>query len=248
MLSYLLLYFGSASVAPYHANYLVVDFQNQNRCHRYTRLCPYIVLDMLTYTPCLQILPVVSSCDASSPRFHYSPSVCAAACFLFPASSIPSCSHHLQETQAPGLRTDRSQRSRIGRVAIYCAVVFYLFWMYTPISSNTASSIADASSGYFQPPSPCLPRLPPVDTLRDPVLKIPRARSVRGVSTHVSDPKINTACTTILNNIPDTLGSAPSRPSILVSGAQLFRAFFKFPTTNGCRHKPSQVLKQGERI
>ena len=54
---------------------------------------------------------------------------------------------------------------------------------------------------------------------------------MRGVITHVSDPKINTACTNALKNIPDTLGLAPSCTRILVSRAQLFHAFFKFPAT-----------------
>ena len=52
--------FGPAFVAPYHAHYWVVKFQTHNRCHRETRICPSIVLDKLHYTPCLQILPVVS--------------------------------------------------------------------------------------------------------------------------------------------------------------------------------------------
>ena len=54
-----------------------------------------------------------------------------------------------------------------------------------------------------------------------------------GISTHVSDPKSNTDCTTALENIPDTLRLAPSHPRILVSRTQLFRNFFKFPTTAG---------------
>ena len=54
-----------------------------------------------------------------------------------------------------------------------------------------------------------------------------------GVRTHVSDPQSNTACTTALENTPYILGLYPSCPSILVSRAQLFRTFFKFPTTAG---------------
>ena len=53
------------------------------------------------------------------------------------------------------------------------------------------------------------------------------------VVTHISNPKIITACTTVLNNIPDNLGYFLYWPMILVSRAQFFRAFFKFPTTAG---------------
>ena len=53
---------------------------------------------------------------------------------------------------------------------------------------------------------------------------------MRGVRTHVSDPKSNNTCTTTLKNILDTLWSTPSWPRILIRRAQLFRSFFKFPT------------------
>ena len=56
---------------------------------------------------------------------------------------------------------------------------------------------------------------------------------MQGVSTHVSDPKISTAWTTALKNNPDTLGLAPYCPRIFFSQAQLFCAFFGFPTTSG---------------
>ena len=62
---------------------------------------------------------------------------------------------------------------------------------------------------------------------------------MQGVRTHVSDPKINTACTTALNNTPDTLGSVLYRPMILVRRAQLFHAFLKFPTTAGQLSHPA---------
>ena len=56
---------------------------------------------------------------------------------------------------------------------------------------------------------------------------------MRGVSTHIYNPKSNTACTTALKNIPDTLRWAPSCHMILVSRAHLFRVFSKFTTTAG---------------
>ena len=54
---------------------------------------------------------------------------------------------------------------------------------------------------------------------------------MRGVRTHVSHPKSNTAWTIASKKNPDTLGSAPYQPRILVIRNQLFRAFLKFPTT-----------------
>ena len=46
---------------------------------------------------------------------------------LTPARSIPYCSHHILAIQAPGFRTIFLQRSRIGRVAMYCTTMFCFF-------------------------------------------------------------------------------------------------------------------------
>ena len=56
---------------------------------------------------------------------------------------------------------------------------------------------------------------------------------MQGVMTHISYLKSNTAYTTGLNNIPDTLRLAPSWPRILVSRSQIFLDFFKFTITSG---------------
>ena len=56
---------------------------------------------------------------------------------------------------------------------------------------------------------------------------------MRGVSTHVSNLNISTVCTTTLNNIPDTRGLSPYRPSILSIRAQIFCAFQRFPNNSG---------------
>ena len=77
-------------------------------------------------TPCLQLLPFFSSCTASYLYFSYSPSNADNALSLASYKPIPSCSRHLRETQALGLRTDLSQRSIIGRIEIYCVAVFCL--------------------------------------------------------------------------------------------------------------------------
>ena len=56
---------------------------------------------------------------------------------------------------------------------------------------------------------------------------------MQGVITHVSNYNIRNACTTTLKNIPENLGLAPSRPSILAICDQLFRDFLRLPTTAG---------------
>ena len=70
-----------------------------------------------------------------------------AALFLPPSKSMPACSHHRQDTLAPGRRLDCSQRSRIGHIAIYCATVFCLLIMDFLIPSKPASPIASSNGG-----------------------------------------------------------------------------------------------------
>ena len=52
-----------------------------------------------------------------------------------------------------------------------------------------------------------------------------------GVITHVSTPKISTACTTALENIPNALGLTPSLRYIINRRAHLLLTFRIFPTT-----------------
>ena len=100
---------------------------------------------------------------SSSPTVSYlSNSAAAAANFFFaPYTYRPDCYHHLQDTLVPGLRKDRSQRSRIGHVAIYCTTVFCLFVLYFPIPYKPASTIDSYNDGYSKIPPPsllgCLP-------------------------------------------------------------------------------------------
>ena len=67
--------------------------------------------------------------------------------FFNPSKSMPAYSHHHQDTLAPGRRVERSQRSRIGPIAIYCATVFCLLMTKVLIPSNPASPIASAKGG-----------------------------------------------------------------------------------------------------
>ena len=59
------------------------------------------------------------------------------------------------------------------------------------------------------------------------------ACSILGVSTHVYASNSNTACTTALKKLPNTLASAPYQHSIRDRRPQLFRAFDRLPATSG---------------
>ena len=84
--------------------------------------------------------PSVSAPDSDSD------SVAAPLAFAF-YQSIPVWSHHLIVTRAPSLCFFPSQRSRSGRVAIYCATVFCLLFIYVLTSVSPASFIAPSSEG-----------------------------------------------------------------------------------------------------
>ena len=56
---------------------------------------------------------------------------------------------------------------------------------------------------------------------------------MKGVITHVSNPKISTEYTIALKNIHKTCRLSLSCPSILYNPTQLFIAFLRFPTTAG---------------
>ena len=124
-------------------------------------------------TRSLESVPLVCSVANLYPRPHSRPVVASrgipsslliasstsysvANLFFFPSKYKPSYSHHLQDTLVPGLQADRSQRSRIGRIAIYCAAVFRLLWVYVLIPSKPASTITSSNEGYSKIPSPCL--------------------------------------------------------------------------------------------
>ena len=64
-----------------------------------------------------------SVCTTTSASDSDSDSV-SAACAFDVSQSIPFCSHHFLDTLVPPLCVVCSQRSRSGRVAIYCATVF----------------------------------------------------------------------------------------------------------------------------
>ena len=101
------------------------------------------------------------------------------------------------------------------------------------ILSNPASLMASFRGGYAQRPPPPLRGCLPVSRRADPCWKLFRARYILRVSTHVSSPNSNTACTTALKILPYTLAPAPYRNSIREKLPQLFRAFDRLPATSG---------------
>ena len=86
----------------------------------------------------------VSSLPVSSPPLSFPSSAIA---YLVPARSSPSYYIHLLATHVPGIRTISSHRYIIGPVAMYYVTVFFLFVIYSAISSNPASCIAVSRGG-----------------------------------------------------------------------------------------------------
>ena len=80
----------------------------------------------------------------------------SAALFFAPYKSMPACYHHHQDTLTPVCLVARSQRSIIGRVAIYCATVFYLLVTNFLIPLKPDSPIVSVRGGYSQLPPPRL--------------------------------------------------------------------------------------------
>ena len=118
---------------------------SHNIGYKFTILCPYITL-VCYFVPPPSFLTSRHSRDIpSSSSIVSSPSdstVSAAALFFTTSKSRLACSQHHLNNLAPVLREDRSQRSRIGRVAIYYATVFYLLVLYFLIPFNPDSNSA----------------------------------------------------------------------------------------------------------
>ena len=114
---------------------------------------------------------------------------------------------------------------------MYYATVFCLLVMAFRIPSNPASCMAYFRGGYVHSPSPPIRGCFLVIRHSAPYRKLSRARSIRGVSTHVYSPNSSTACITALKTLPDTLLSTPSRLKIRNRLPQIFRAFTRLPAT-----------------
>ena len=103
--------------------------------------------------------------------------------------------------------------------------------MYSSIVWNPASSLAVADEVYHHLMSVLRHRSRPVIYSATWSWNPPRALPMRGVTNMVSDPKINTACTTALKKNLDTRGYAPYLLSILVILFHTALDHETFPTT-----------------
>ena len=81
------------------------------------------------------------------------PSLSSSLASCKPAKYIPSLSHHLLVTRNTSLWSTSKQSSIIGRVAMYCATIFWRLDIYVSISSKPTSCIASFNRGYYQVPS-----------------------------------------------------------------------------------------------
>ena len=128
-----------------------------------TILCPYVVYYQFLFTSHwstlaplhsapLEPLSPLSEFRASSSYMSVpnsesdSESVSAPLAFAF-SQSIPFWSHHLIVTLAPLICVVPSQRSRSGRVAMYCATVFCLMFIDVRTSLKPASFMAPSREG-----------------------------------------------------------------------------------------------------
>ena len=141
-----------------------------NSGYKITRLCPFFFM-LVFYFVYLSSIPVCRRSRGihSSAPLHsapldplaplnssptkaepYSKSVAYSASsdlFFAPSKSMPACSHHHRDTLTPSLRAERSQRSRIGCVALYFATVFCLLVMDFLIPVKPDSPIASSNGG-----------------------------------------------------------------------------------------------------
>ena len=122
----------------------------------------------------------------------------SAARFFAPSRSNLACSHHRQDTLAPGRQVACSHRSIIGRVAIYCATVLCLRVIDFRIPSSPDSPSASARGGQSQIPSYFRCGCFPVSLLANLDWKLSMDFSILWVRTHVSDPKSSTTWATAL--------------------------------------------------
>ena len=88
-----------------------------------------------------------SASDSTSDSDSESAARASAARSFAAFSYITSWSHHRQDTLASTLCVARSQKSRIGRVAMYCATIFCLLVTAFLIPSNTVSRMASFRGG-----------------------------------------------------------------------------------------------------
>ena len=114
---------------------------------RDTILCPYLVNYSTLYSllvtypgSLLFYLPLYSSRPSSSDA--------ASVVSLALSRSMNACSHHRIPIRALFVLSVTSQIYRSDLVAIYCAAMFFLWWMYASILSNPASTLVASAELY----------------------------------------------------------------------------------------------------
>ena len=82
------------------------------------------------------------------------PPTSAASCpALIPRIFRAGCSHHRHDSCSPVFWSSARHKSIIGRVAMYCATVFWWRAIYTPISSSPTVDSSAPMVGYTHVPS-----------------------------------------------------------------------------------------------
>ena len=145
--SYLPLY-----VSQWRAHSRVVVLHTLHRGQRDTRICPYLI-NCTNFYPLT--FPHLRESSVLIPLLYFSiPSLSASVSdvSLAPSRSIPNCFHHRIPPRSPWFLSAASQRSRSGRVSIYCASVLFLRQIYVFIGSNPASALSTFSEVYSQFP------------------------------------------------------------------------------------------------
>ena len=104
-------------------------------------------------------------------------------------SSSNSFSLHLFTTHIPKICTVSLQRSRIGRIEMYYAATLHLLSTHASTSSNPNSCIAVSKVGNYQLTSINRRGHLPVIHIATLCLKPPMTCPMRGVITHISNPK-----------------------------------------------------------
>ena len=115
--------------------------------------------------------------------------------------------------------------------------------MYCSIIWNPASSLAVAAKVFSHLPSVFSCGGLPISRRATWYWKPPRTLTIQGVTTQVSEPNSNTACTTALKKNTDTRGSAPFLLSIISVLFYTALARDKFLTTASQSSSASETTR-----
>ena len=135
--------------------------------------------------------------------------VSAVTVYLVSSILMTACSHHRILTHSSGALSNPSHMSSSDCVSIYCATVVCCRLMYCSIIWNPASSLSVAAKFYSRFPSVFHCGIRTFSRRATWYWKPPNNLTMQGVTTQVSETKINTACTTALKKKTDTCSSDP---------------------------------------